>query len=106
MACPPPAKKLRHRRPNFTEAEVLTLIEEVKDREHVILSKLDNTVTARAKEHAWEEVTNCVNAVSTTQRKPDEVKTKFKDLKFLLKKKAGQLYKEIHQTGKNRMFPL
>ena len=62
MACPPLSKKLR--RPNFTEAEVLILIEEVKKREHV--SKLDNTVTARSKEFAWEEVTNCVNAVSTT----------------------------------------
>ena len=104
MACPPPSKKVR--RPNFIEAKVLTLIEEVKKREHVILSKLDNTVTARSKEFAWEEVTSCVNAVSTTKRKPDEVKTKFKDLKFLVKKKAGQLYKEIHQTGKNIMFPL
>ena len=68
MACPPSSKKVR--RPNFTEVEVLTLIEEVKKREHVILSKLDNTVTAVAKEFAWEEVTSCVNAVSTTKRKP------------------------------------
>ena len=88
MACPPPSKKVR--RPNFTEAEMLTLIEEVKKRGHVILSKLDNTVTAHSKEFAWEEVTSCVNAVSTTKRKPDEVKTKFKDLRFLVKKKAGQ----------------
>ena len=64
MACHPPSKKLR--RPNFTEAEMLTLIEEVKKREHIILSKLDNTMTARSKEFTWEEVTNCVNAVSTT----------------------------------------
>ena len=80
MTCSPPSKKVR--RPNFTEVEVLTLIEEVKKREHVILSKLDNTVTAVSKEFAWEEVTSCVNAVSTTKRKPNEVKTKFKDQVF------------------------
>ena len=46
MAGLPPVKKPC--RANFTDAEMLTIVEEVKRREHV-MGRLDNTVTASAK---------------------------------------------------------
>ena len=93
----------KRRRANFTDKEILTLIEEVKKRKHVIMGKLDKTVTVQAKAIAWEEITKCVNLVNDNHCNPNDLRVKFKDLKYMVKKKAGQQVLEINQTGKNKM---
>ena len=98
MAGQPPSKKTR--RPNFSDAESLALIEAVTARRDVLLSKLDNEITARAKAAAWEEVKEEVNTVSRVGRDTDEVKRKYKDLRVTVKKKASLDAQHMEGTGK------
>ena len=57
----------------------MTLVEEIKKREHVVMAKIDTKVTAQTKAFAWQEITDCVNSVSRVHRTPDDVRNKFKD---------------------------
>lgn len=94
----PPTKKAR--RPNFSDAESLALIEAVTARRDVLLNKFDNEVTARAKAAAWEEVKQEVNNVSRVGRTTDEVRRKYKDLRVAVKRKAGQETQHMGGTGR------
>lgn len=102
MTAPAPKKP---RRPNFTESELLTMVEEAIKRAEVITGKLDNRITARVKALAWEEVTQGVNTVAKVRRTPDEVRLKFKDFKSAVKKKAAQDTNHMEGTGKKRKRP-
>ncbi|XP_050706796.1 nuclear apoptosis-inducing factor 1-like [Eriocheir sinensis] len=98
MSSPP--RKIQ-RRPRFTEAEILALVEEVERREHVILGKHDMRagVTESTKRYAWEEVCDCVNAVSHVERSVEELKRKFRDLKAQVKSKSAAEMKDMGATG-------
>ena len=98
MAEQPSAKRVR--RPNFSEAASLALVEAVTARRNVIMSKLDNEVTARAKAAAWEEVKQAVNAVYRVSRDMEEIKRKFKALRVAVKKKASQAARHMEGTGR------
>ena len=46
-----PTRK-KPRKLNFSEAELMTLVEEVKKREHVVMAKFDTKVTTQTKAFA------------------------------------------------------
>ena len=96
-ASEPPAKR---RRPNFTEDELVVMIEEVRQRRVLLLGSFDgDKVTAKKKAHAWEQVTRAINAVSRVQRDATEVRKKFTDYRSYVKKKAAKRIKEQKKTG-------
>lgn len=91
----------KKRRCNFSEVETSTLIESVTKRRKIVLGKLDSTnVTAKLKQHAWEEIKNEVDTVSRVKRTCDELRKKFRDFKTLVKKKASGAKKYATGTGK------
>ena len=90
----PRPKKVRPRRPNFTEAELLAMATSVVEKEATFFGKFtfDSAATSmRMKEVAWQDVTDAVNAVGRAQPPRDvgEVKIKFKHFKSEVKKKRG-----------------
>lgn len=99
MSSEPPAKKLS-RRPRFTDAETLALVEEVERRFPVIMGRLDSRVTADTKNRAWEEVTAIVNGCSRIKRTTDELRRKYRDLRAHVKGKAAKEHRHIEGTGK------
>ncbi|XP_076050445.1 uncharacterized protein LOC143031002 [Oratosquilla oratoria] len=82
--------KGKKRRPYFTTAENFALVEGVKARLPVVEGKLSPQVTYRAKQKAWEEITEDVNVVGRVVRKVDDVRRRWKDLKLYVKKKMTQ----------------
>lgn len=103
MSSPP--RKIQ-RRPRFTEAEILALVEEVERREQIILGKHDMKagVTEATKRFAWEEVCHAVNAVSLFKRTVEELKRKFRDLKAQVKSKSSAEMKDMGATGLSNIF--
>lgn len=87
------------RLPNFSDEEIIALIEGVKCKRTVILGKLDNTNTIRDKNRAWASVQECINNVSQCSRSIDELKKKFTDLKSSVKKKAAKAKQHARGTG-------
>ncbi|XP_050726956.1 uncharacterized protein LOC127003893 [Eriocheir sinensis] len=88
------------RKPKFSETEALTLVEEVERRRHIILGRLEGSkVTGEKKQRAWEEVTALVNEVSRVGRTEEECRRKFKDLRSLVKVKAGKEQRHLAGTG-------
>lgn len=93
----PPAK--RSRRANFSDEEMMAMIQGWQDREAVLRERFSQNVTAKRKQQAWDDVTAEVNAVSRVQRDREEVK-KFADLKSLVKKKLSHIRQQEQMTGK------
>ncbi|XP_047468591.1 nuclear apoptosis-inducing factor 1-like isoform X2 [Penaeus chinensis] len=89
----------KKRRPNFSDEEMLALIEGVATKKNVVLGKLDNRITAQVKSNAWDSVTKEVNLVARVPRNVNEVRRKFTDLRAAVKKKAAQEKKHMGGTG-------
>ena len=73
-------KAVRSRKDNFTNTEILALIEAYGRRRHIIQGRFKSTLSNRDKKEAWDAVTADVNAVSLSRRKPDELKKKWQKL--------------------------
>ncbi|XP_069992956.1 myb/SANT-like DNA-binding domain-containing protein 4 [Penaeus vannamei] len=95
----------KKRRPNFSDEEMLALIEAVAKRKNVVLGKLDNRITGQVKNNAWECVTREVNLVARVPRTVAEVRWKFTDLRAAVKKKAAQEKKHMGGTGGGSAVP-
>lgn len=54
---------MAQRKPNFSEAEDATLIEQYFQRQNVIEGKFGKDLTTKHKQKAWQEITDAVNAV-------------------------------------------
>ncbi|XP_062602132.1 uncharacterized protein LOC134263768 [Saccostrea cucullata] len=54
------------RNPNFTNAEITILVEEVEKRKDVLFSKHNSTVTNQAKKGEWDHICSKVNSVNTS----------------------------------------
>ena len=97
MAGPPPSKT---RRPNFSQLELTTLMDEVRKRESIILVKHDSKVTQEKKTVAWNQITDAVNSVGRVPRTAEELRKKFKDLRAQTKSKAARHAQHMEGTGK------
>ena len=69
------------RKPNFSQAEIIAMLEEIRGRKEVILSRLQNNLTHRMKAEAWRKVTEAVNARGVAMRSVADVKKKWKGVK-------------------------
>lgn len=101
---PPPAKK--RRAANFTDEQLMVLIQEVADRKTVILGPLTSVVTNRTKDMAWRAVTEAVNAFSRVPREVAEIKKKWFSFKSEVKGKAARARSARIKTGKSSLLSL
>ena len=66
------------RSPNFTNAEIIILTEEVEKRKDIIFSKHNSTVTNQAKKREWDLICTKVNSVNSSfSRTADDLKKKW-----------------------------
>ena len=71
---------IRPRKDNFSNNEILALIDAYGRRKDVPQGRFKSTLTNRDKKEAWDALTADVNAVSSSRRKPDELKKNGKSL--------------------------
>ncbi|KAK3863792.1 hypothetical protein Pcinc_030471 [Petrolisthes cinctipes] len=71
----PPSKK--RRAANFSEEELMILIEEVAERKAVLLGPLTSVVINKDKELAWKAVAEVINSVGVVQRNVSDIKKKW-----------------------------
>ena len=57
------------------------------------------TLTKQDKNNAFQVITNAVNAISTTERKRDQIKHKLQKMKSEARKKQAIMNQNIHKTG-------
>ncbi|KAK3876629.1 hypothetical protein Pcinc_018602 [Petrolisthes cinctipes] len=93
----PPAKK--RRAANFSEEELMLLIEEVAERKAVLLGPLTSVVTNKGKEFAWKTVAEAINSVGVVQRNVSDIKKKWFKVKSEVKCKAAKEKSERSKTG-------
>ena len=94
----PPAKV---RRPNFTRAEMFCIIHEVKQRRALLLGNLNNYaagITNERRERAWEAIVSTVNAISHITRTPEEIRSKFRDMRAQCKMKISKNVRYMEGT--------
>ncbi|XP_062590619.1 myb/SANT-like DNA-binding domain-containing protein 4 [Saccostrea cucullata] len=88
------------RNPNFTNAEITILIEEVERRKDVLFSKHNSTVTNQAKKGEWDHICSKVNSVNTSYiRSAEELKKKWSAICSEGKKKFAKIKREQRKTG-------
>ncbi|XP_045620001.1 nuclear apoptosis-inducing factor 1 isoform X2 [Procambarus clarkii] len=89
----------KKRKPNFTDEEVLMMLNQVQKRKKVILGKLDGSLTVHDKNNAWHVIAAAVTATSPYIRGPNEVRKKFTDLRSVVKKKTAVISRELRKAG-------
>lgn len=81
MECSVNDSNKRHRKPNWTEKEVLKMLEEISFEKTLLMSAFQNNITRAKKTLAWEQITERINAVGGNGREVEDVKKKWKDMK-------------------------
>ncbi|XP_040061921.1 uncharacterized protein LOC120836893 [Ixodes scapularis] len=89
----------KQRRPNFTEAELETLVDGYEARRTAIDAKGDGPHGSAAKQRAWLQITKDLYAVSGVRRDVAEVKKKWADYKSIHKKRGASLKRSQGTTG-------
>ncbi|KAK3890900.1 hypothetical protein Pcinc_005199 [Petrolisthes cinctipes] len=97
----PPAKK--RRAANFSEEELMLLIEEVAERKAVLLGPLTSVVINKGKELAWKAVAEVINSVGVVQRNVSDIKKKWFKVKSEVKCKAAK--EKIERSKTDRPQP-
>ena len=64
-------KAVRPRKDNFTNNEILALIDAYGRRKGILQRRFKSTMSTRGQKEAWDTLTADVNAVSSSRRKPD-----------------------------------
>ncbi|KAK4317652.1 hypothetical protein Pmani_011274 [Petrolisthes manimaculis] len=90
----------RSRRANFSDEEIMAMIQGWQDRRAVLHERFCWNITAERKEQAWEEVTTEVNTVSPVLRVTEEVKKKFTDFKSIVENKISNIKQKHKKRGK------
>lgn len=91
----------KKRSPNFSSAEIQTLLDEVEKNKDIIFSKLSNVVTNAAKKRAWESICERINSCNSSAhtRTVEEIRKKWSSYTSDTKKKASQQRRESLKTG-------
>ncbi|XP_034048768.1 nuclear apoptosis-inducing factor 1 [Thalassophryne amazonica] len=90
---------VKKRKMNFSEREVEIIVEEIEKQKHTLVNHFNAGVTHMAKNHAWTEILQKVNAVTTCPRELSEVKKKWSDMKTEVRKKVAQARAAIEGTA-------
>ena len=69
------------RKPNFSQTDIIAMLEEIQGSKEVILGRLQNNITHRMTAEAWQKVTEAVNARGVAVRSVYDVKKKWKGVK-------------------------
>ena len=80
-------RKKRLKKPNFTDAETVAMLEEISIEKTLLLSHLMSSVTNRNKEIIWNRITEKINMIGGYGRKVEQVKKRWKDLKSAVLRK-------------------
>jgi len=85
-------KDKRERKPNFSDEEVMFLLEGINEEKVVIHSRLQSSLTVKKKKEAWGRIVAKVNAgASKVFRSEDDCRKKWRDLKSAtVKQQADQ----------------
>ena len=86
------------RRKNFTLEELTVLLDEVKKRKEVLLGPITATNTLTKQNRAWEVVAFAMCSLSGIERSGEEVKMKFRQMKYATKRRQQQAVVEM-QAG-------
>ena len=98
----PPAEK-RKKQPTFTEDELLVMVTEVAKRKQLVTGCFSvgvDSVSRKAKEFAWCEITAAVSGVNSFTRSEKDVRKKFRDYRSDVKRRVGQHRHRMQGTGK------
>lgn len=71
--------------------ELFALVERLGSQKIILFSKFDSKCSNRTKTLAWQWFTEEVNLVSQLTRDPLDVRTKYRDMRSSVKKKAAML---------------
>uniref|UniRef100_A0A4W5NBR4 Nuclear apoptosis inducing factor 1 n=1 Tax=Hucho hucho TaxID=62062 RepID=A0A4W5NBR4_9TELE len=88
----------KKRKMNFSEREVEIIVEEIEKQKHTLVNHFNAGVTHIAKNNAWIEILQKVNAVTTCPRELAEVKKKWSDMKTEVRRKVAQARAAIEET--------
>jgi hypothetical protein len=90
----------RKRNPNFTDAELQILLDEVERNKSILFLKLSNVATFSSKTKVWENICRKVNAANTDhKRSVDELRKKWSTCTSNAKKQAALVRRESRKTG-------
>lgn len=92
----------RKRKPNWSQEEMLLLVNSISDRRLVVNGRFKPTLTHKDKKEAWMEITKNINGMNplTTPRTVEEVETKWFSVLSKSRKKIAAIRNEYNQTGK------
>ena len=71
----------KQRKANFTDEELVILLNEIARDKMTVMSRLQNSVTHRQKKEVWRRISETVNVCGVAYRTIDELKKKWKDMK-------------------------
>ncbi|CAG0905229.1 unnamed protein product [Darwinula stevensoni] len=83
------------RRKNFTLEELSVLLDEVKKRKEVLLGPITATNTSTKQSRAWEVVAFAMCSLSGIERSGEEVKTKFRQMKYAARRRQVKAVVEM-----------
>uniref|UniRef100_A0A8W8K7K0 Myb/SANT-like DNA-binding domain-containing protein n=1 Tax=Magallana gigas TaxID=29159 RepID=A0A8W8K7K0_MAGGI len=87
------------RKPNYTNIEIETLIEEVQNNKDILNSAFSNIATNSSKQRIWTSIASKVSAVSGVERLAEDVKKKWRNISSDTKKKLSSARKEARKIG-------
>ena len=96
-------KKKRTRQPDYSNVEKSKIIELFVQHNDFLNAKLDNTVTAKAKNQQYKEICEKVNSVGGNNRTLESIKNNWQTIKKLVKGKASNFFaavkRSVRKTG-------
>jgi len=94
----------RNRRNNFSNGEILALVEGIRENKEMLFGKFDSNITNATKECIWLQILTAVNAVGGEERTVPQLKRKYSDFKSVVKSKRAKELKYLKGTGKWNTF--
>ena len=88
-----PSHSQRKRKVNFSNREIVMLLEGISAEKFVIMSKFQSTITMKKKKEAWKRIMDSINASGVAVRTIDEISKKWKSLK-------SEAFSNVHSQSK------
>lgn len=95
----------KQRSKNFSESEVITLLQIVKRYVHIIENKITNGVSNKEKKKAWEDIAAQYKTSGLTPKDCGGLKNKYQDIKKTYHKKKATMNRELYETGGGKRVP-
>ena len=76
------ARSKRKRNRNFTDSEIMCLIESIASEKEIVMCKLQNASMIKMKKEVWQKITAKINMFGVAVRTDGDLRKKWKDLKL------------------------